>query len=268
MLVYKLTLVLVLNSSLLNSVKDHNINITDNMLVKFDEGVNEKGYFASNIYGLSKKEIAHVALQEEKNLRYNEPDDIYISKKQSVKGWETIEESEWIVFSKDRNYEDAQNQFKLKIAYCGANAAVNYRYNKETDSESTSGGGRYYFSVHSFEGRPVNIGKKAKNGKLSRKNLISNINQNCEKEFDITDKKSTRSAKRGFYFLSTLLLIVAYLHFFNTPSFEGINIFLESLFVYREENQKILVTIIFIVISFMVATRLFFNNYRWLRRIE
>lgn len=149
--------------------------------------------------GLAAKLIDFIKNEQKQNNEdlYTVPDSIYTSKTNKVNGWDTLETSDWTISCEGSNVaiDDIKEEVMQRARNLGANAVVNLRYSKRTDSEiSDSGRGTHYYSVHSFTGIPVNIGKKSRNG-IPKKKIISDINENCSNLKEILLNKSSESSK-------------------------------------------------------------------------
>lgn len=74
------------HNSSLKDKKDIN-KLCEDLILEFEQKATPKGYSALNIS----------LLDNNITLKYNVPDTVYISKKDGIKGWEVIEESDWII---------------------------------------------------------------------------------------------------------------------------------------------------------------------------
>ncbi|MBN2721951.1 MAG: DnaJ domain-containing protein, partial [Campylobacterales bacterium] len=147
-------------SNLIN--KEDILRICENIPVSFNQKAMPKGYTAID-----------VSIDENIMIGYIIPDSIYVSKDPVIKGWETIELSNWVVYGTSRDSPDAaKNDMMSSAKAIGANAIINVEYFKTTGSESGTGNGTHYYTIHNFRGRAVNIGKKSPNGKYSQDELI------------------------------------------------------------------------------------------------
>jgi len=90
------------------------------------------------------------------------PEGFIVSKSDNIKGWETIEDGEWIVHGCSRDSPDAAKKEMIRRAEpLGANALVSVEYYKETGSEEgTSLHGEHKFTIHCFRGRMVVVAKR------------------------------------------------------------------------------------------------------------
>jgi len=143
--------------------KEDILRICENIPVSFNQKATPKGYTA-------------VDISVDKNIKisYIIPDSIYASKDPAIKGWDTIELSNWIVYGSSRNSPDsAKNEMIDNAKRIGANSIVSVEYFKTTGSEPGTGKGTHHYTIHNFRGRAVNIGKKSPNGKYSQEELIT-----------------------------------------------------------------------------------------------
>ena len=241
------------------------IELKDNIAVEFDEVATPKGYSAKNITILIDREN-----KVYNNNYYILPDDIYISKKDEVKGWSIIDRSSWRVISKSKDLNKAKDDILAYARDIGGNALVNYSYDKKTESESTSGGGTYYFSVHQFYGDVVLIGKPSNKGAdLSDYEPIDNI---ATRAWLKDWAKTRKSMITGLIFSLFALIGVVYSYFFTLPDmfyFEPETFFRLFQNPVVEEKRRLLGHIIAFVILIVIFGKLFFNDYtEWLEVIK
>ncbi len=123
--------------------------------LSFDQKVTPKGYSAINI-----------VVDNKISIGYSIPDTVYTSKSGEVKGWEIVETSKWVIHGSSRlSPDDAKNMMLIRANKIGANCVIYMDYYKTTGSELGTGKGTYYYSIHNFRGRAVNIGVTTVNGK-------------------------------------------------------------------------------------------------------
>lgn len=129
--------------------------ICDGLSVVFDGVPTPKGYRA--------KSISYEV--EPKNLKYEVPMDVQISKTGEVRGWQLIEDSSWRFFISSRNsIDDTRDELCSKAKQFGANALINYHYGKRTGSEAGTGKGTHHFTIHEISAQPVNVAKRSNTG--------------------------------------------------------------------------------------------------------
>ena len=170
---------------------ENNVNkkeaICDGSLVDFETKATPKGYSAVKI----KIQTTN------KSTKYIVPDEVYTSKDRGVKGWETVETSDWTISGESRDSPDEAKEILLNRAHkIGANAVIQMTYYKTTGSEtSDSGRGTYKFTLHNFKGRAVNIGKKNAKGTKTISDLTS-LNEKCPKIKEVLKEKTASSSMK------------------------------------------------------------------------
>ena len=205
-----------------NDWTDKKANIDDGRRVIFDTVATEKGYAAKKINYLQKGANTKVS-------NYILPDETYISKNKTVNGWETMEDSNWIVTGSSKDLEEAKEDVLLYASLIGGNALVEYRYSKITESESTSGGGTYHYTLHSFSGRVVTIAKISAHGDTKEEDFVLDyINNTAAEIFEEDRKKTKKSVLYGFVFTLLFAMIFTYIYYYGLPIFD--NSFLTHLF--------------------------------------
>lgn len=170
--------------------------IFDGVTVEFNPGVTPKGYKATQVTIKPQSAIA----------RYIVPDKIFISKQDSVEGWETLEESSWIITASGRgNPDDVKSELKGYARKIGANGITYLNYYKDTGSS-----GNYRFTIHRFTGRAVALGKRSVSGEYESCDLkiinstASRFKKMWNDQYE-TDKK--RHKKRVYIALGASALI-------------------------------------------------------------
>jgi len=154
-------------------------SIIDGASVGFSPKASRKGYSAVSI-----------TISKISETKYITPDEVYTSKGGSIKGWEILDYPSWTILSKsETSADDARRDILTRAELLGANAILDLHYSKETGSKaSDSGQGTYHFSIHTFSGIPVNIGKKHAKGSYTEDELCvinkkaSSINTRLEAE--------------------------------------------------------------------------------------
>jgi len=160
--------------------------ICEESFVGFDQQATPKGYRAISCYLISSEDV----------LTYAVPDEFIASKSNGVRGWDIIEHSEWKVYGTSRDSPDAAKLDAIDSAKrIGANALVNLKYFKTTDSEPGTGKGTYYYTVHNFHGCAVMLAKKSARGGY-RSNELLGINHRAESLKTMLDAKTAKSKKK------------------------------------------------------------------------
>lgn len=174
--------------------------VADGTIVDFEPAANSKGYLAQRC------EIIEVA-----EVGYEMPSQLLTSKSDTVRGWEVLEVSDWIiesVWNKDKNM--ALRDFKMRASLLGANAILEFRYVQDTESE-----GNYKYSVFKYVGRLAFVAKKSVNSNVNLKEIQS-INSRA-KILKIAYDGAYASANRkvGFYWLGAgFVMILSFLNYF------------------------------------------------------
>lgn len=181
-----------------SSINKHDLKkICDGALVSFEQKATPKGYNAITI-----------SINSTSKINYNTPDKIYTSKISSIKGWDIIDMSNWIVYGSSRHSPDeAKNDMLHGISLVGANTALNIEYYKTTGSEAGTGNGTYYYAIHNFRGRPANIGKKNLTGKFSQNDLIGIDDSAKRLKSNLIIKTNEAKNKRLIFWMVLLSII-------------------------------------------------------------
>jgi len=245
----------------ISNVNEKEPDIVDNTNVSFNEVATEKGYSATDINLLT-----NISTQD--NGLYEAPETIYISKEDSVKGWKTLEKSQWAVKSSDKDLDTAKEEIIDYASLLGGNALVNYRYSKSRGSESTSGGGTYYYTVHNFYGEVVNIGKPSLNG-VHKTTDFNQINETALYYWESALAKTVKSFRYGRISLFLAFLGALYLYFFTLPVFD-IHFFSHAFSNMTLEKDRNLISLGFgIFFIFIIIRKIFYNNYaNWLQPLN
>ena len=117
--------------------------ICDYTSVEFEPNATPKGYSATKIKILDKQ------------IGYEAPSEFITTKSDHVNGYEIVELSNWMVCGSSRDLDEAKADMIERAKSIGANSLIGMRYSKGTENE-----GNYYYSIHSFAGVAVNLGKK------------------------------------------------------------------------------------------------------------
>jgi cold shock CspA family protein len=150
--------------------KSHIGKLCEEAFVKFDQQATPKGYKAKNCSLINPSEV----------LTFVTPDEFITSRSKSVRGWDIIEHSNWIVHGTSSNSPDlAKRDVIDRATRIGANALVNLEYYKTTGSEAGTGRGTHYYTIHNFRGRPVTLAKRNSKGNL-RLDDLTGLNQRAE----------------------------------------------------------------------------------------
>ncbi len=141
---------------------DKKDKIIDGTLVDFEPQAKPNGYAASEI----KIKI------DNREVKYLLPDDVFISKDKTVKGWETIDKAQWVIIGSSRHSPDeARNLMKQRAKMLRVNALTGVKYSKTTGKEAGTGYGTHHYTIHNFMGIPTNIGKKSLVGTVKEEDL-------------------------------------------------------------------------------------------------
>lgn len=105
----------------LKNIKDES-ELVDGCVLVYSMLPTGKGYEAKDV-SIDKEQL---------NVdRYRFPDSVYTSKQNKIKGWETIEESDWVVHgTSEDSPDDAKREMEENATSLGANALVHTRYYK------------------------------------------------------------------------------------------------------------------------------------------
>ena len=189
------------HDSSLKDKKDIN-KLCEDLILEFEQKATPKGYSALNIS----------LLDNNITLKYNLPDTVYISKKDGIKGWEVIEESDWIITgTSSESSHSAKEDLINKANLIGANAIFYTHYYKTTGSEAGTGKGIHHFTIHNYAGRAMNIGKKSPNGKYSAQDLTL-INKQASELKDYYRNKNKKS--RIYRIIFWLIIILIFIKYF------------------------------------------------------
>ncbi len=186
------------HDSSLKDKKDIN-KLCEDLVLEFEQKATAKGYSAVNIR----------LLDDNITLKYNIPDTVYVSKQDEIKGWEVIEESDWIITGTSSESPDSAKEDLInKANLIGANAIFYTNYYKTTGSEAGTGRGIHHFTIHNYKGRAMNIGKKSANGKYSVQDLTTINKQASElKDYYLNKNKKFRIYRMIFWLIVVLIFI-------------------------------------------------------------
>jgi len=130
--------------------------------LSFDETVTPKGYRARQVR----------AFEPIGAIRYLVPAEVLLTNADAVSDWELIASTPYSIVVQSRISRDAAERSLMQRARSlGANALVNVRYTRSTESEGTDGRGTHHYSVHHLSGDPVVVARRSTNGDFSREDL-------------------------------------------------------------------------------------------------
>ena len=237
-----------------NDILDKTVVIRDGMQLEFDPIATAKGYAA--------KEIKVLASQKTRSTidTYVTPEEVYISKTNSVKGWEVVETSDWKVIGTSKDLDTAKSDVLYYAEKIGGNALLNYRYTTSKESEGTSGGGTYHYTMHSFSGDVVTIAQKSSRGEIKKEDFFAhNINDIAtELALDGIKKMKNRLAS-AVIFTILFAVVFTYSYFYDVPSFD-MNFFehmLESPL--ESDDRKLFIPVAGFLLFTYVYWKLFFK---------
>ncbi len=180
--------------------KRHISNICEETFVNFDQQATPKGYKAKNCSLINATDI----------VTYVIPEDFITSRSNSVRGWDNLEYSNWIVHGTSRNSPDAAKRDVIDSATrIGANALISLEYYKTTGSEAGTGNGTYHYTIHNFRGHAVTLAKRNSKGNFRADDLLG-LNQRAE----ILKKKLVKQTKASKRKRNIIWLIITILSFF------------------------------------------------------
>lgn len=162
--------------------------------------------------------------KEEKTIeqRYFEPKEIYVSKENTVKGWDNLEVGSYeITASGDGDPHKVKQDLFEKARAINGNAILNFEYYRTTGSKPGTGKGTYYYTIHNYRGVVCNIGKKtnSKDGVL-RKDIEKGIDATAEKLEEYYRKKH-KEKQFSQWWIAIFIFIVSIFTFNILP--DGVN---------------------------------------------
>lgn len=129
--------------------------VIEGQRVAFEESVTPKGYRARRVCPVKLAGATGYVL----------PEDVLTTRHTTIKGWEVLVESCWVVGGSSRESPDAaMRTLQERARRIGATAVLEVEYSKTRGAESGSGHGTHYFTIHHFDGRPVVVGKPSIHG--------------------------------------------------------------------------------------------------------
>lgn len=166
--------------------------------LKFEQKATPKGYCAAKIEIL-------------KELPYETPSDVLISKTDSIKGWKIVELSNWNIYSKTSSsgepYQLAKDNIIKQAKAAGANALINFEY------FTTEGSiGNYRYTIHNYKARLANVARQSPKGEYELSDFF-NLNTKAAEKSD--ELKSKRNLILAFYNVAfASIAIFAYSKFY------------------------------------------------------
>jgi len=171
--------------------------ICEDAFVEFDQKATPKGYKAEGVVLINP---AHV-------LMYTVPADFVVSRTRDVKGWDILEEGQWVVHGRSRHSPDDAKRGLVNAARCvGANAVLSLEYYKATGSEAGTGLGTYYFTIHCFRALVTTIAKKKQTGQYTIDGLLG-VNHRAAAMKKELVAKTKRSKWKRFVVWTTVLVL-------------------------------------------------------------
>lgn len=129
--------------------------VIEGQRVAFEEAATPKGYRARRVR----------PLEVTGTTGYIVPEEVLTTRHATLKGWEVLVETRWIIRGESRDSPDDAMQLLRARARClGATAVLDVKYSKMRGAERGSGQGTHHFTIHHFEGRPVVVGKPSLHG--------------------------------------------------------------------------------------------------------
>ncbi len=136
--------------------------ICEDAFVNFNQKATPKGYKAQNCRLINPSDV----------LTYIVPDEFLTSRSNNIKGWDVIEQGQWMVDGSSRDSPEAAKKNVIgNAAQVGANALLNLEYYKTTGSEAGTGDGTHHFTIHNFRARVVTIAKRNSKGQYKAEDL-------------------------------------------------------------------------------------------------
>ena len=189
------------HSSSLKDLKDVE-KLASGLYLEYEQKATPKGYAATNITIINKQDSGQNA------KKYTIPETIYTSKFDYIKGWETIQFSDWEVHGSSRDSPDDAKESMINGAKAvGANCVLNMKYYKTTGSESGTGRGVHYYTIHNFYGIASSIAKLSADGEYKKEdfNNINKIATQLKQELSV--KTESSGITRIILWIVNILLI-------------------------------------------------------------
>lgn len=183
-----------------NIINNNTGGIKDGALVSFETKATPKGYSAKNI-------TIHSSL----NVKYVVPDEVYLSKKSKIKGWDNVCLSDWSVTgASEESPEDAKEDMIRGLEAIDANCGLYLDYYKTTGAEDGTGSGTHLYTIHNFQCYAANIGKLSFDGEFSKEDLsqIDDYATELKEELVKKTKKSKHPTIALWIFLACLEIFI------------------------------------------------------------
>lgn len=172
--------------------------VIEGQRVAFEEAATPKGYRA--------RRVRPVALTG--TVRYVLPDEVLTSRSATLKGWEVLVRSHWIVAGSSRDSPDAAMRVLQEHARrIGATAVLEVAYSKTRGQEQGTGRGIHHFTIHNFDGRPVVVGRPSVHGTHPLGALIGLDGQAAKLKRELVAK--TRQSRVTATLVAACILAVA-----------------------------------------------------------
>ena len=203
--------------------------ICEEVRIDFEQVATPKGYQA--------KQCSLVNAEDVKTFIV--PETFIVSKLDNIKGWETIEDGEWVVHGCSRDSPDAARKEMISRAESlGANALVSAEYYKETGSEEgTSLHGEHKFTIHCFRGRMVVVAKRNALGHQKMSDLLG-MNSRATALKENFMERYDKEMRRYKVQIALFLCVVAYVGFITplgvAPSV-AVTLFVAAFFFSRQK---------------------------------
>ena len=192
--------------------------IQDGFLVTFDEKATKKGYAAINITIQDNK--------VEDTYKYIVPKEVYISKESKVKGWDIIENCNFmLVGTSEDSPDDAKRDIIESAEGIDANALINFEYFKTTGSKPGTGSGTYKFTIHNYKANPIVIAKKSKDGVLLLSEVKQDLNWNANFYYESAKEQTKKSTIKMILIWSFVIILIYIMNINDLLKELGINEF-------------------------------------------
>lgn len=181
--------------------KTHINNICEDSAVNFEQFATPKGYTAKRCTLIDTSDI----------LTYVVHDEFIATRSGGARGWEVVERGNWIVHGTCRDSPDSAKRDSIRnAAIIGANGLIDMDYYKTTGSESGTGSGTHYYTIHNFRGRAVVFAKRNSIGDYTLDEL-TRVNRRAQQLKDTLVAKNKRTRNIiwcGVFVLSIFALMI------------------------------------------------------------
>lgn len=144
---------------------------------------------------------------------YTTPETFKMSKSDCVKGWDIIEDGQWIAHGTSDDSPDlAKDSLKERAESLGANAILDLRYYR-TKGKS----GNYEYTIHNFKGRIATIAKKNCMGKLRIEDL-EGLNDRARSYWQSKETELDEAYRTRKKFLLTSVIISGVIALISPPT--------------------------------------------------